>query len=100
MKWQKRYFVLTELKGMLYYFKSADDPPNYKGVINMKECKVEDVDAEGMPTRSAARSKFELDGSGGQASLLNKISHKVIPVPCSLALFSRHRVPSTHLPVY
>ena len=29
-KWQKRYFVLTEPKGMLYYFKSPDDPPNYK----------------------------------------------------------------------
>lgn len=39
-KWQKRYFVLTEPKGMLYYFKSADDPPNYKGLINMRECKV------------------------------------------------------------
>lgn len=25
---------------MLYYFKSADDPPNYKGLINMRECKV------------------------------------------------------------
>ena len=35
-KWQKRYFVLTEPKGMLYYFKSADDPPNYRGVINLK----------------------------------------------------------------
>ncbi len=39
-RWQKRYFVLTEPKGMLYYFKSADDPPNYKGLINMRECKV------------------------------------------------------------
>eukprot|EP00884_Botryococcus_braunii_P013562 jgi/Botrbrau1/22206/Bobra.168_1s0037.1 len=76
MRWQKRYFVLTELKGMLYYFKSADDPPNYKGVINMRECKVEDVDADGMPTRSAARSKFELDGSGQTASLLIKITNK------------------------
>ena len=35
-KWQKRYFVLTEPKGMLYYFKSADDPPNYRGVINLR----------------------------------------------------------------
>lgn len=40
MKWQKRYFVLTETKGMLYYFKSADDPPNYRGVINVKDAKV------------------------------------------------------------
>ena len=25
-KWQKRYFVLSEPQGKLYYFKSADDP--------------------------------------------------------------------------
>ena len=40
MKWQKRYFVLTETKGMLYYFKSADDPPNYRGVISVKDARV------------------------------------------------------------
>lgn len=35
-KWQKRWFVMTDAKGMLYYFKTADDPPNYRGVINIK----------------------------------------------------------------
>ena len=40
MKWQKRYLVLTETKGQLYYFKSADDPPNYRGVINVREARV------------------------------------------------------------
>lgn len=35
-KWQKRYFVLTEPKGMLYYFKSADDPPNYRGLVDLR----------------------------------------------------------------
>lgn len=44
-RWQKRYFVLTEPKGALYYFKTADDPPNYKGIVNMRECKAEDVEA-------------------------------------------------------
>ena len=39
MKWQKRYFVLAEPKGMLYYFKSVDDPPHYKGVINIRDAK-------------------------------------------------------------
>ncbi len=104
-RWQKRYFVLTEPKGMLYYFKSADDPPNYKGLINMRECKVnpggitsalclevlernmfvtvlslpaqaEDVDVDGLP-KSASRSKYDLDGGGGQVSLLIRVSHKV-----------------------
>ena len=35
-KWQKRWFVMTDAKGMLYYFKTADDPPNYRGVINLR----------------------------------------------------------------
>ena len=50
-KWQKRYWVLSEPKGLLYYFKSADDPPQYRGIINIRECRVEDVDANGMPKR-------------------------------------------------
>ncbi|BDA43116.1 Dynamin-2B [Coccomyxa sp. Obi] len=80
-KWQKRYFVLTEPKGMLYYFKSADDPPNYKGLINMRECKAEDVDVDGLP-KSASRSKYDLDGGGGQVSLLIRVSHKDPSKPC------------------
>ena len=27
---------MTDAKGMLYYFKTADDPPNYRGVINLR----------------------------------------------------------------
>ena len=61
--------------GKLYYFKSADDPPNYKGLIDMRECKAEDVDVDGLP-RNAAKSKYDLDGGGGQVSLLIRISHK------------------------
>ncbi|EIE26899.1 hypothetical protein COCSUDRAFT_64712 [Coccomyxa subellipsoidea C-169] len=80
-RWQKRYFVLTEPKGMLYYFKSADDPPNYKGLINMRECKAEDVDVDGLP-KSASRSKYDLDGGGGQVSLLIRVSHKDPSKPC------------------
>eukprot|EP00891_Asterochloris_glomerata_P003150 jgi/Astpho2/3150/Aster-03429 len=70
-KWQKRYFVLTEPKGMLYYFKSADDPPNYRGVINLKECRVEDVDVDGI-----ARSTSSKAGDQSAVSLLIKIGHK------------------------
>ena len=75
-KWQKRYFVLSEPQGKLYYFKSADDPPNYKGLIDMRDCKAEDVDIDGLP-RNASKSKYDLDGGGGQVSLLIRISHKV-----------------------
>lgn len=75
-KWQKRYFVLSEPKGLLYYFKSADDPPTYRGIINVRECKIEDVDVNGLP-KTASRSKYDLDGGGGTVSLLIKVSHKV-----------------------
>ena len=75
-KWQKRYWVLSEPKGLLYYFKSADDPPTYRGIINIRECRVEDVDANGMPKTNNARSKYDLDGGGGTVSLLIKVSHK------------------------
>lgn len=76
-KWQKRYWVLSEPKGLLYYFKSADDPPTYRGIINIRECKIEDVDANGLP-KTSSRSKYDLDGGGGTVSLLIKVSHKVI----------------------
>ena len=75
-KWQKRYWVLSEPKGLLYYFKSADDPPTYRGIINIRECRIEDVDINGMP-KSSSRSKYDLDGGGGSVSLLIKVSHKV-----------------------
>ncbi|KAL3150906.1 hypothetical protein ABBQ32_000657 [Trebouxia sp. C0010 RCD-2024] len=75
-KWQKRYFVLTEPKGMLYYFKSADDPPNYRGVINLRECRVQDVTVDGTPIEDQAKSKIAADQAAGSVSLLIKIGHK------------------------
>ena len=133
-RWQRRYFVLTEPKGvrevhmracssvlawsralhnaappktkpshvshptpfhsphhpttgLLYYFKSPDDPPNYKGVIQIRECRIEDLEADGTPRQgggppSAERGRFDLDGGGGGAaagassSLLFRIANK------------------------
>ncbi|KAL0029534.1 hypothetical protein WJX79_002171 [Trebouxia sp. C0005] len=75
-KWQKRYFVLTEPKGMLYYFKSADDPPNYRGVINLRECRVQDVTVDGTPLDEQSKSKLAADQAAGAVSLLIKIGHK------------------------
>lgn len=79
-KWQKRYWVLSEPKGLLYYFKSADDPPTYRGIINIRECRIEDVDINGQP-KTSSRSKYDLDGGGGTVSLLIKVSHKVRLAP-------------------
>ena len=51
--------MLTEPKGALYYFKTADDPPNYKGIVNMRECKAEDVEARrrSFPISHAGRAQ-------------------------------------------
>ncbi|KAK9864494.1 hypothetical protein WJX84_006528, partial [Apatococcus fuscideae] len=77
-KWQKRYFVLTEPKGMLYYFKSADDPPNYRGLVDLRVCKVEDLDVNGMPKTKQS----EQAAAGGAVSLLIRIAHKDPMKPC------------------
>jgi dynamin GTPase len=79
-RWQRRYFVLAEPRGMLYYFKSPDDPPNYKGAINMRECRVEDLDAEGGVKGGGQGGRYDLDGGASAApsplSLLFRISAK------------------------
>ncbi len=43
----------------------------------------EDVDVDGLP-KSASRSKYDLDGGGGQVSLLIRVSHKVGCCPPSV----------------
>ena len=42
---------------------------------------VEDVDVDGMP-KNANKSKYDLDGGGGQVSLLIRLSHKVCLKHC------------------
>ena len=37
---------------------------------------VEDVDVDGLP-KASNKSKYDLDGGGGQVSLLIRLSHKV-----------------------
>ena len=37
---------------------------------------MEDVDVDGLP-KSSNKSKYDLDGGGGQVSLLIRLSHKV-----------------------
>ena len=98
-RWQRRYFVLTESKGMLYYFKSPDDPPNYKGVLSLRDCKIDDLDADGSvrggssgagnATRSsvsaASGGKYDLDGGGasggGNASASSSLSASTGSLP-------------------
>ena len=67
-RWQRRYFVLTESRGMLYYFKSPDDPPNYKGVLSLRDCKIDDLDADESGVRGGAGA-----GNGGSAAVRSSV---------------------------
>lgn len=58
-KWQKRWFVLSEAKSKLYYFKDPDELPQYRGVIDMTSCVVEDLEKE------QARSNHVFSTLGG-----------------------------------
>ena len=64
-----------------------------QGLINMRECKAEDVDVDGLP-KSASRSKYDLDGGGGSVSLLIRVSHKARR-PAALSRSPNHRAHGT-----
>jgi len=71
-KWQKRWFVLSESKRKLYYFKDPDELPHYRGIIDMSNCVVEDLAAQSSRSRQLIQSK---NGNGGSSfSLLISLS--------------------------
>ena len=72
-RWQRRYFVLTESKGMLYYFKSPDDPPNYKGVLSLRDCRIDDLDVDGS-VRGGTSGVGGVGGAGGSRSSVSAAS--------------------------
>eukprot|EP00205_Picochlorum_sp_RCC944_P000503 CAMPEP_0182611276 /NCGR_PEP_ID=MMETSP1330-20130603/13299_1 /TAXON_ID=464278 /ORGANISM="Picochlorum sp., Strain RCC944" /LENGTH=662 /DNA_ID=CAMNT_0024830657 /DNA_START=103 /DNA_END=2091 /DNA_ORIENTATION=- len=68
-KWQKRWFVLSEAKGKLYYFKDPDELPQYRGVIDMSSCIIEDLGADTKRSKQLIQSK-----NGESFSLLISLS--------------------------
>jgi len=69
-KWQKRWFVLSETKCRLYYFKDPDELPNYRGAVDMASCIVEDMAADTDKSRQSIQSRNGV----GSFSLLISLS--------------------------
>ncbi len=44
--------------------------------VPYRDCKVEDLDVDGMPKSSASKSRYDLDGGAGTVSLLIRVANK------------------------
>lgn len=69
--WQKRYFLLSESRKKLFYFKSPEELPHYRGIINLDNCIVREVSHDG----HGEKSRENLP-TGAAVSLLFSIAHQ------------------------
>ncbi|CAM6021470.1 unnamed protein product [Sphagnum balticum] len=78
--WAKRWFVLNEKTNKFAYTKTPEER-NFRGVINLEECTIEDGDDDDAPATTKASSKDKASSNGPNttdaAGLVFKISHKV-----------------------
>nr|XP_043626430.1 dynamin-2A-like [Erigeron canadensis] len=70
--WSRRWFVFNEKTGKLGYTKKQEER-HFRGVINLEECNVEEVDDEVSSSRSSKKSK----GEEKAPNLVFKITSKV-----------------------
>ncbi|KAF8412003.1 hypothetical protein HHK36_004562 [Tetracentron sinense] len=75
--WSRRWFVLNEKSGKLGYTKKQEER-NFRGVITLEECNIEEVsDEEEPPSKSSKDKKANGPDSGKATSLIFKITSKV-----------------------
>lgn len=78
--WSKRWFVLNEKTNKFAYTKTPDER-NFRGVINLEECFLEDGADEKEQATSEKKSSKDKKSANGQvnseANLMFKLSHKV-----------------------
>ncbi|KAL7592098.1 dynamin-2A [Lactuca sativa] len=72
--WSRRWFVLNEKTGKLGYTKKQEER-NFRGVITLEECVVEEVEEEEPPTKSSKDKKSKVEEK--PPSLVFKITSKV-----------------------
>uniref|UniRef100_A0A7S0WQI3 Dynamin GTPase n=1 Tax=Chlamydomonas leiostraca TaxID=1034604 RepID=A0A7S0WQI3_9CHLO len=75
-KWQKRFFIFSDTQRMLYYFKSSDDVQKQgqaRGMVNLAECAVEDLDDRGNPRGNASAIP---PNPADKSQLMIRIRHK------------------------
>lgn len=73
-QWQKRWFVLSDAKCKLYYFRNPDELPHYRGVIDMASCVVEDLAADTNKSTQIFGSK-SAEGSFSLLISLSSVEH-------------------------
>ncbi|KAG2710085.1 hypothetical protein I3760_04G008800 [Carya illinoinensis] len=75
--WSRRWFVLNEKTGKLGYTKKQEER-NFRGVITLEECNIEEVSDEEEPSSKSSKDKKANGPDSGKApSLLFKITSKV-----------------------
>ncbi|GMY04890.1 dynamin-2A isoform X1 [Fagus crenata] len=75
--WSRRWFVLNEKTGKLGYTKKQEER-NFRGVITLEECNIEEIaDEEEAPSKSSKSKKANGPDSGKGPSLVFKITSKV-----------------------
>ncbi|CAI9294200.1 unnamed protein product [Lactuca saligna] len=72
--WSRRWFVLNEKTGKLGYTKKQEER-NFRGVITLEECVVEEVEEEEPPAKSSKDKKSKVEEK--PPSLVFKITSKV-----------------------
>mmetsp|Transcript_29663 Transcript_29663/g.63105 ORF Transcript_29663/g.63105 Transcript_29663/m.63105 type:complete len:704 (+) Transcript_29663:206-2317(+) len=73
-QWQKRWFVLSDAKYKLYYFRNPDELPHYRGVIDMASCVVEDLAADTKKSTQMIGGK-SAEGSFSLLISLSSVEH-------------------------
>ncbi|KAJ6828989.1 dynamin-2A-like [Iris pallida] len=74
--WKKRWFVLNEKSGKLGYTKKKEES-QFRGVINLEECNIEEVSDEEPPKSSKSSKKANGPDAGKTPSRIFKITSKV-----------------------
>ncbi|XP_062192158.1 dynamin-2A-like [Phragmites australis] len=75
--WSKRWFVLNEKSGKLGYTKKQEER-HFRGVMNLKDCNLEEILDDEEPPRSSKDSKrANVPDIGKDPSLMFKITHKI-----------------------
>ncbi|KAF5187448.1 Dynamin-2b [Thalictrum thalictroides] len=74
--WSRRWFVLNEKSGKLGYTKKQEER-NFRGVITLEECNVEEVLDEEEPPSKSSKDKKANGPEGKGPSLVFKITSKV-----------------------
>ncbi|KAL5073400.1 hypothetical protein RYX36_012384 [Vicia faba] len=74
--WSRRWFVLNGKSGKLGYTKKQEER-NFRGVITLEECNIEEVPDEGEPAPKSSKDKKSNGPDSSKVNLVFKITSRV-----------------------